>query len=49
MGMWANAVGPGGSVTGLEFSQEYAELASEQLRKFGYDNCSVVRGDALEM
>ncbi|KJZ74330.1 hypothetical protein HIM_06336 [Hirsutella minnesotensis 3608] len=49
MGVWANAVGPKGSVIGLEFSPEYAALAREQLLKHGYDNCSVVQGNALEV
>ncbi|KAM4061169.1 o-methyltransferase [Hirsutella rhossiliensis] len=49
LGVWANAVGPEGAVTGLEQSAEYAALAREQLLKHGYDNCRILEGDALQV
>lgn len=45
---WAEAVGPEGHVTGLEFSAEYAEIARESFAKNGVKNIEVVVGDAHE-
>lgn len=44
---WANAVGKDGSVTGLEKSPEFAQMARDQLSRFGWNNAEVVTGDAL--
>ncbi|QUC21653.1 uncharacterized protein UV8b_05896 [Ustilaginoidea virens] len=45
---WAYAVGPDGSVTGLEKCPDYARAAREQLEHFGWSNAHIVTGDALE-
>jgi predicted O-methyltransferase YrrM len=45
---WAEAVGPQGHVTGLEFSPEYAEIAKESFTKHGIKNAEVIVGDARE-
>ena len=45
---WAEAVGPEGNVTALEFSQEYAALAEEAFAKNGIKNIDVMIGDARE-
>lgn len=47
--MWAHAVGPEGSVTGLEFSEEYAKVAEEAFAANGVKNVELKIGDALEM
>ncbi|KAG8418535.1 hypothetical protein J3459_012370 [Metarhizium acridum] len=44
---WANAVGKDGSVTGLEKTPEFAQMARDQLSRFGWNNAQVVTGDAL--
>ena len=46
--VWAHAVGEGGQVTGLEFSDEYASKAREVFKEDGVGNVEVVQGDALE-
>lgn len=46
--VWAHAVGPGGRVTGLESSAEYAAMARDVFRTNGVDNVDIVEGDALE-
>ncbi|KAH7376257.1 O-methyltransferase family protein [Plectosphaerella cucumerina] len=46
--VWSHAVGPEGSVTGLEFSEDYAKLARESFAETGVSNIEVVVGDALE-
>ncbi|WYZ41849.1 hypothetical protein EsH8_V_000744 [Colletotrichum jinshuiense] len=46
--VWSHAVGPDGTVTGLEFSAEYAKRAEEAWAANGIKNASVVVGDALE-
>ena len=45
---WAEAVGPHGHVTGLEFSPEYAQVARESFAKYGVKNAEVIVGDARE-
>jgi predicted O-methyltransferase YrrM len=45
---WAEAVGPQGHVTGLEFSPEYAQIAQESFAKYGVTNAQVIIGDARE-
>jgi predicted O-methyltransferase YrrM len=45
---WAEAVGPQGQVTGLEFSPEYAQVAKESFAKYGVKNAEVIVGDARE-
>jgi predicted O-methyltransferase YrrM len=46
--VWSHAVGPSGSVTGLEFSPEYAAQAEEAFKAQGVSNVKIVVGDALE-
>ncbi|KAK1448290.1 O-methyltransferase [Colletotrichum cuscutae] len=46
--VWSHAVGPEGTVTGLEFSADYAKQAEEAWAANGIKNASVVVGDALE-
>ncbi|PQE07400.1 O-methyltransferase family 3 protein [Rutstroemia sp. NJR-2017a WRK4] len=45
---WASAVGPSGHVTGLEFSPEYAQLATEAFAKNNINNIEILVGDAQE-
>jgi predicted O-methyltransferase YrrM len=45
---WAEAVGPQGHVTGLEFSPEYAQIARESFVKYGVTNTEIIVGDARE-
>ena len=45
---WAEAVGPNGHVTGLEFSPEYAQIARESFAKYGVTNTEIIVGDARE-
>lgn len=45
---WAEAVGPSGHVTALEFSPEYAAIAEESFAKNGIKNVDVIVGDAKE-
>lgn len=45
---WAEAVGPSGHVTALEFSPEYVAIAEESFAKNGIKNVEVVVGDAKE-
>ena len=45
---WAEAVGPNGHVTGLEFSPEYAQIARESFTKYGVTNTEIIVGDARE-
>jgi predicted O-methyltransferase YrrM len=46
--VWSHAVGPQGSVVGLEFSSEYASDARVALEKNGVGNVEIVEGDALQ-
>lgn len=46
--VWSHAVGPEGTVTGLEFSADYAKQAEEAWAANGIKNASVIVGDALE-
>lgn len=45
---WAEAVGPHGHVTGLEFSAEYADIARQSFAKHGVTNAEFIIGDARE-
>ncbi|EOO02696.1 putative o-methyltransferase family protein [Phaeoacremonium minimum UCRPA7] len=45
---WAHAAGPDGFVTGLEYSEEYANQARAAFEKNGVKNVEVVVGDGLE-
>jgi predicted O-methyltransferase YrrM len=45
---WAEAVGPDGHVTGLEFSPEYAKISEESFAKNGIKNIDIIVGDAKE-
>jgi predicted O-methyltransferase YrrM len=45
---WAEAVGPNGHVTALEFEPAYAKLAEEAWAKDGIENCEILVGDAAE-
>ena len=47
--VWAHAVGRDGKVTGLEFSEEYAQAAKETFAKNEIDNVEIIVGDATEM
>ncbi|KAL0942224.1 o-methyltransferase [Colletotrichum truncatum] len=46
--VWSHAVGPNGTVTGLEFDEKYAKQAQEAWAANGIQNASVIVGDALE-
>ncbi|KAK2037536.1 O-methyltransferase [Colletotrichum somersetense] len=46
--IWSHAVGPDGTVTGLEFNADYAKQAQAAWAANGIKNASVVVGDALE-
>lgn len=43
----ANAVGPGGHVTGLDFSENMLEVAKTKVK--GYDNIELIHGNAMDM
>jgi tRNA A58 N-methylase Trm61 len=45
---WAEAVGPHGQVTGLEFSPEYAQVARDSFTKHGVTNADIIVGDGRE-
>jgi predicted O-methyltransferase YrrM len=45
---WANAVGPSGHVTILEYSPEYASLAKKEFEKNVVKNVRVIVGDAKD-
>ncbi|KAK6063726.1 O-methyltransferase [Seiridium cupressi] len=45
---WSHAVGPSGSVTGLEFSPEFASRAETAFKAHSVSNVSLVIGDGLE-
>jgi len=45
---WANAVGPEGHVTTLEFNPDYAKVAEETFAKNAVKNIDVIVGDAKE-
>lgn len=45
---WASAVGEDGTVTGLEKSPEFAQLATDQLERFGWNNTEILTGDAMQ-
>ncbi|TQN72346.1 putative caffeoyl-CoA O-methyltransferase 1 [Colletotrichum shisoi] len=46
--IWSHAVGPDGTVTGLEFNADYAKQAEAAWAANGITNASVIVGDALE-
>lgn len=46
--IWSHAVGPEGKVTGLEYDEEYSELALQAAKENGYDNVEIHTGDAAE-
>ncbi|KAI1389464.1 O-methyltransferase family protein [Hypoxylon trugodes] len=46
--IWSHAIGPQGKVTGLEFSEEYAQLAREAAKENGYENIEIHVGPAAE-
>jgi predicted O-methyltransferase YrrM len=46
--VWADAVGPSGLVTGLEFEPEYAELSKKAFAANGVDNVEILVGPASE-
>ncbi|KAF5486486.1 O-methyltransferase MdmC [Colletotrichum fructicola] len=46
--VWSHAVGPNGTVTGLEFDANYAKQAQEAWAANGIKNASVIVGDALQ-
>ncbi|KAH7164540.1 S-adenosyl-L-methionine-dependent methyltransferase [Fusarium sp. MPI-SDFR-AT-0072] len=46
--VWADAVGPSGLVTGLEFEPEYAELSKKAFAANGVDNVEIIVGPASD-
>lgn len=44
--VWANAVGPAGKVTGLEYDADFAEEARRGVKENGFDNVEIIVGDA---
>jgi predicted O-methyltransferase YrrM len=46
--VWSHAVGPQGHVTGLEFSEEYAQMARDVFKRNDVKNVEVIQGDALQ-
>ncbi|KAF4422060.1 hypothetical protein F53441_14322 [Fusarium austroafricanum] len=46
--VWADAVGPNGLVTGLEFEPEYAELSRKAFEANGVKNVEILVGPASE-
>ncbi|KAF5018184.1 hypothetical protein F66182_9841 [Fusarium sp. NRRL 66182] len=46
--VWADAVGPDGLVTGLEYEPEYAELSKKAFAANGINNVEIVVGPASE-
>jgi tRNA A58 N-methylase Trm61 len=45
---WSHAIGPDGSITGLEFDHEFARSARTALKEHGYENVEIIVGDAAE-
>jgi predicted O-methyltransferase YrrM len=46
--VWADAVGPNGLVTGLEFEPEYAELSKKAFKENNINNIEIIGGPASE-
>jgi predicted O-methyltransferase YrrM len=46
--VWSHAVGPEGTVTGLEFDPSFAKQASEALAANGAKNVEIIVGPAAE-
>lgn len=46
--VWADAVGPDGLVTGLEFEPEYADLSKKAFEANGVKNAEIIVGPASE-
>ncbi|KAJ4022301.1 hypothetical protein NW752_000496 [Fusarium irregulare] len=46
--VWADAVGPDGLVTGLEFETEYADLSKKAFEANGVKNAEIIVGPASE-
>lgn len=46
--VWADAVGPNGFVTGLEFEPEYAELSKKAFKENNINNVEIIVGPASE-
>ncbi|KND89696.1 putative caffeoyl-CoA O-methyltransferase 2 [Tolypocladium ophioglossoides CBS 100239] len=46
--LWAHATGPDGTVTGLEFSPELAQIARDAFAAQGLDNIEIIVGDGAE-
>lgn len=46
--VWADAIGPDGLVTGLEFEPEYAELSKKAFEVNGVKNVEIMVGPASE-
>ncbi|KAL8308034.1 hypothetical protein RB597_000638 [Gaeumannomyces tritici] len=44
--VWANAVGPAGKVTGLEYDADFAEEARRGVKENGFSNVETIVGDA---
>jgi predicted O-methyltransferase YrrM len=46
--IWSHAVGPSGTVTGLEFNPEYASVAESKLSGLGINNVNFIVGAAAD-
>ena len=46
--VWSHAVGPDGTVTGLEFDPELAKIAGDALAAHDITNVNIVVGNAAE-
>ncbi|EFX03230.1 O-methyltransferase family 3 [Grosmannia clavigera kw1407] len=46
--VWSNAVGPSGTVTGLEMDEKYADYARLGFADVGVKNAEIIVGDALK-
>jgi protein-L-isoaspartate O-methyltransferase len=46
--VWSYAVGPGGTVTGLEFSKDYVQIAKTKLAGIGINNVEFKVGPASD-
>lgn len=45
----AEAVGPGGKVTGLDFSENMLKVGEEKVRRLGLNQVNLIHGNAMEL